>query len=62
MSDDKTVNLKNPLPRQNNSPSNNLIPIRKALELADKDIHNIRMDLLLEELNGDNSAGIWWPN
>jgi hypothetical protein len=62
MSDDKTVNLIIPLPRQNNSSSNSLIRVREALELADKDIHNIRMDLLLEELNGNNSAGIWWPN
>jgi hypothetical protein len=62
MSDEKTVNLENPLPRQNNSSSDNLNRIRKVLELADKDIHNIRMDLLLEELNGNNSAGIWWPN
>ncbi len=62
MSDDKTVNLKYPLQRPSNLPKNNPKHIRETLELVDKDIYNIRMNLLMEELNGDNSAGIWWPN
>ncbi len=62
MSDDKTVNQKHPLQHPNNEPKSGLKYIKQILELVDKDIHNIRMDLLMEELNGDNSTGIWWPN
>ncbi|GEM_PF-3499769 len=62
MIDEKTKNREYPLPHPRNLMEEDVPRIRQAWILADKDIHRIKMNLFLEEPNGDNATGIWWPN